>query len=489
MKTFKVGTREVGGDNPCFIVAELSANHAHNRDIALKTIDVAAECGADAIKLQTYTADTLTLDSDAPPFVVKTKNEWAGRTLHNLFKEAYTPWEWHAELFAHAKDRGIACFSTPFDPTAVAYLEDLGAECHKVASFELNDLPLVETVARTGKPMIMSTGMASLADIEAALTVCREAGNHDLALLRCVSCYPAKPEAMDLRAFETLKQMGVVVGLSDHTRDNTICIASIALGAKIIEKHFITDRSIGGPDAFFSLEPDELKAMIKVVRETEAAMGKARFGPGPDEIGSTMFRRSLFVSAPVKKGETFTSKNVRSVRPSVGMHPRHLGSVLGRVATRDIDFATPLAWDMVGEPSKVNSITLRAATAEDSSPLEGGSRGLYMAEDGGKKIGSVRLDPAGNDSVEVSLTVSPDAVEKGYETALLRAVDVEAKRLGVVRMVAYVKPEDAAGRKALEAGGYHSFVECTRGQQKMLRAEHRVVPYRPSESPFWGERS
>ena len=334
MRTFKIGRREIGGDAPVFIIAELSANHGHRLDIALRTIEAAADAGADAIKLQTYTPDTLTLKSDRAPFVVKTKNEWAGRTLHDLYADAMTPWEWHAELMAAARARGLECFSTPFDPTAVAFLEALGVPCHKVASFELNDLALVETIARAGKPMILSTGMASLDEIRAAVATCRDAGNERLAVLRCVSCYPARPEAMDLRAYEVLRELGVVLGLSDHTRDNTVAIASVALGAKVIEKHFILDRSVGGPDAFFSLDPGELAEMVRAVRATTAALGRPRFGPSEDEVASTAFRRSLFVSARVAKGETFTAANVRSVRPSNGPRP-HVTSMPYSAARRD----------------------------------------------------------------------------------------------------------------------------------------------------------
>ena len=226
MKVVRIGAREVGDGAPVYLVAELSANHGQDKAIALKTIEAAAAAGADAIKLQTYTPDTLTLNSSAPAFVVKTKNEWAGRTLHDLYKEAMTPWEWHADLKACAESLGMACFSTPFDATAVEFLEGLGVPAHKVASFELNDLPLVERMARTGKPMIISTGMASLADIEAAVQVCREAGNEQLVLLRCVSAYPAKPESMALSSYAILKGFGTIVGLSDHTRDHTVAIAS-----------------------------------------------------------------------------------------------------------------------------------------------------------------------------------------------------------------------------------------------------------------------
>lgn len=509
MKTFEIGTRQIGGDAPVYIVAELSANHAHRKDIALRTIDAAADAGADAIKLQTYTADTLTLKSSAPPFVVKTKNEWAGRTLHDLFQEAMTPWEWHAELMDHARSRGLHCFSTPFDPTAVAYLENLNVLCHKVASFELNDLPLVETVARTGKPMILSTGMASLSDIEAALQVCRDAGNDKLALLRCVSCYPARPEAMDLRSYEVLKGFSVVLGLSDHTRDATVAIASVALGAKIIEKHFIVDRTVGGPDAFFSLEPDEFKAMVSAVRATEAALGKPRFGAGPDEKASTVFRRSLFVSAPVKRGETFTASNMRSVRPAYGLHPRHLTSVLGHVATRDIDAATPVSWELVGPLRDEPVVALRRATKDDAAnllawrndaetrasslksdevtaeqhraylaaSLEATDRWLFVVEHEGRAVGMIRLEREGSSTMAVVTTIAPQDRRKGYAVSALRAAGEEAARLGAVALYGRVRSGNVAGQKAFETAGFHSFVDDTRDGVALSRGECRVIPY------------
>jgi pseudaminic acid synthase len=514
VRSFKIGSREIGGDAPVFIIAELSANHGHDKAIALRTIDAAADAGVDAIKLQTYTPDTLTLKSDAPPFVVKSKNEWAGRTLHDLYAEAMTPWEWHADLIAHARSRGLECFSTPFDATAVAFLETLGVPCHKVASFELNDLALVETIARTGKPMILSTGMASLSEIKDAIAVCHEAGNHDLAVLRCVSCYPAKPESMDLRSYDTLRGLDVVLGLSDHTRDNTVAIASVALGAKVIEKHFILDRSIGGPDAFFSLDPTELKSLVDAVRMTTAALGRTRFGPSEDEVASTAFRRSLFVSAPVKRGETFTAANVRSVRPSHGMDPRRIDEVLGRTATRDIVAATPLGEDMIGPVRDVAAVTLRPALQADAAllrawrndpqtramsihegevgaaeheawlarSLASSERWLFIAERDGRPVGTVRLDADGPASVEVSLTVAPAERGNGYALALLRAAEDEARRLGAVRITAVLRPDNVASRRAFEAAGYRGFVEH-RAQTgvALIKCERRIVPYEHRE--------
>jgi pseudaminic acid synthase len=516
MKSFRIGSRVVGGDAPVFIIAELSANHGQNRDVALRTIEAAAKVGADAIKLQTYTPDTLTLKSDAPLFVVKVKNEWAGRTLYDLYAEAMTPWEWHAELFAAAREHGLECFSTPFDHTAVAFLETLKAPCHKVASFELNDLPLVEAIARTGKPMILSTGMASLADIEAALSTCRSAGNDNLALLRCVSSYPARPETMDLRSLDVLRSLGVVLGLSDHTVDITVPVAAVALGVKVIEKHFIMDRSIGGPDAFFSLDPAQFREMVRAVRSTEAALGKPRFGPSDDERASTAFRRSLFVSGNVRKGETLTSANVRSVRPVNGLHPRHLPEVLGRRATRDLEAATPLAWNMIGERPEVPALTLRLATGDDgplllawrndeetramsltttpvteeqhaaflARSIGAADRKLFVAEEPATKkpVGTLRLDSSEHDrdrgTLEVSLTVAPGDRGRGYGQALLLACEEEARKLGAIRLVAVLRADNLPSRKAFEAAGYYGFTnEVAEGGARLVHCERRLVAF------------
>ncbi len=511
MTSFRIGAREIGGDAPVYIIAELSANHAQRRDAALRTIEAAAKAGADAIKLQTYTPDTITLKSDHPLFVVKTKNEWGGRRLHDLYAEAMTPWEWHAELFDAARSFGLDCFSTPFDPTAVAFLQTLEAPCYKVASFELVDLPLVDTIARTGKPVILSTGMASLADIEAALAVCRDAKNDQLAVLRCVSSYPARHETMALRSYDVLRELGVVIGLSDHTRDSTVAIASVALGAKVIEKHFIVDRSLGGPDAFFSLEPSEYRALVESVRATESALGRVRFGPSEDERASTAFRRSLFVTNDVRAGETFTSRNVRSVRPVNGLAPKHLPYVLGRVATRDIDAATPLAWDMIGDVLAVRDITLRPATLDDAKTLlewrndpdtramslhtaevtleehraymarvlEGEESRVYIAEDGASAVGTVRLDTLAASAMEVSLTVAPAMRRRGYAVALLKAAEREAKARGAVQLVAHLRASNAPSRKAFEAAGYWGFVEVVQKDVPVLRCERRVTDYGP----------
>ena len=506
MPSFEISGRQIGDGAPVFIVAELSANHGQRRDIALKTIEAAATAGADAIKLQTYTPDTLTLRSSAPPFVVKTKNVWAGRTLHDLYAEAMTPWEWHAELKACAEANGLICFSTPFDPTSVEFLERLNVGVHKVASFELNDLPLVERIARTGKPMILSTGMASLAAIEAAVNVCRESGNDRLALLRCVSSYPARPESMDLRSIDVLRGFGTVVGLSDHTRDSTVAVASVALGAKIVEKHFILDRSVGGPDSFFSLEPAELKAMVAAIRDTEKALGRPRFGPSEEELASTAFRRSLFVARDVQPGTILTCDDVRSVRPADGMDPRHLPAVLGRPAARAISAGTPLSWSHVGERMPPG-LGLRRATAADSAPLlawrndpltramskstaavtaadheawfssalANPKRQLLVAEHEGQGVGTVRLDLGEHGGAEISLTVAPAHRGRGLAARMLAAAEDPARQSGVLWLHALVKPDNAASLKAFKRAGYYGFAETHDG---LLRCERRLTAYR-----------
>ncbi|HZU82952.1 MAG TPA: pseudaminic acid synthase [Polyangiaceae bacterium] len=507
-RSFDLGSRRVGEGCPVLLVAELSANHGGRLDCALRTIEAAAKAGADAIKLQTYTPDTLTLRSDAPPFIVRTKNEWAGRTLHDLYAEAMTPWEWHGELKACALANGLLLFSTPFDPTAVEYLEQLGVPAHKIASFEIVDLPLVEHVARRGKPVIISTGMASLGEIEAAVAVCRSVGNEDIALLRCVSAYPAQPAAMNLQSLEVLRSLAAVVGLSDHTRDATVAVASVALGAKIVEKHFILDRSVGGPDAFFSLEPDEFAHMVRAVRATESAIGAPRFGPSDDEKASTAFRRSLFVARPVATGEVLTCDDVRSVRPAHGLDPRCLPEVLGKRAARDLEAATPLDWRAVGPAPDASIVSLEPATRDDgplllslrndpvarsmststapvkpeehaawlAATLERDDRVLLVARSGGSPIGYARLDLAGA-AAEVSIAVSAQARGHGFGTAILRAVEPAARARGVSLLTARIRDENTASVRAFKRAGYYAFVPRDVGGAAFVLCERRITPF------------
>lgn len=322
------------------IIAELSANHNHSLDLAKRTIEVAAEAGADAIKIQTYTADTLTIDCDEEPFRIH-GGLWDGETLYNLYRKAYTPWEWHAELQRVAQDCGLTFFSTPFDATAVDFLENLRVPVHKIASFELVDIPLLRKVGATKKPVILSTGMATVEEIQEALDTLRNAGCPKMTLLKCVSQYPANPAQMNLATISDMRtRFGVDVGLSDHTLGSVSAVAAVALGATMVEKHFILDRSNGGPDAGFSSEPSEFKAMVKAIRVAELAVGKPYYGVSEGE--STAFRRSLFAVRDIWAGEPVTSENVRSIRPGCGLPPRCLDALLGRKALRDIPFGTPL---------------------------------------------------------------------------------------------------------------------------------------------------
>jgi pseudaminic acid synthase len=345
---FKIAKRFIGKNHPVFIIAELSANHLKNFDLAVKTIKAMKEAGADAVKLQTYTPDTITIDCDNEYFQIKQGTLWDGKTLYELYKGAYTPWEWQLELKKLADDLGLICFSSPFDKTAVDFLEEMIVPAYKVASFEITDIPLIEYIASKGKPVIISTGIATVSDIEEAVNACRRAGNNQIALLKCTSEYPTPLEDLNLRTIPDMgPRFGTVIGLSDHTLDMSVPIAAVALGAKIIEKHFILDRNLGGPDSAFSLEPDEFKSMVKSVRETEKALGKVSYELTGKIKKSREFSRSLFVVEDINAGDIFSELNVRSIRPGFGLHPRHLKEILGKRAGNKIGKGTPLSWDMV----------------------------------------------------------------------------------------------------------------------------------------------
>lgn len=337
----------IGEGQPAYIIAEMSANHAGDIENAKKIIRAAKEAGADCIKLQTYTADTLTIDCDNEYFQIKS-GTWEGENLYKLYQRAYTPWEWHKELFEEAKKVGIDIFSTPFDTTAVDFLEELGMEFYKVASFELVDIPLLRYIARTGKPMIMSTGMASLEEIEEAVQAVREEGNEQIALLKCSSAYPAIPTDMNLRTIQDMSEkFQVPTGLSDHSMGSLGAVTAVALGANIIEKHFCLSREIENADSSFSMEPQEFKEMVEQIRMAERAMGKVYYGPSEQEKGSMVFRRSLFSVSDIKKGEIITEKNIKSIRPGYGLKPKYLEGMLGKVAKEDIDYGTPMSFDKV----------------------------------------------------------------------------------------------------------------------------------------------
>jgi len=344
----KIGQRTIGAGHPVYVVAEVSANHHQDFDQAVKIIRAAKDAGADAVKLQTYTPDTMTIACSRPEFQIH-GTIWDGRNLHELYGEAYTPWEWQPRLKKVANDLGLDLFSTPFDETAVDFLEEMKVPAHKLASFELVDIPLIQKMARTGKPMIISTGMSTVEEIEEAVRTARDAGATQIALLKCTSAYPASPDEMNLRTIPELsRRFDVPAGLSDHSMSTAVPVAAVALGACIIEKHLTLSRSEPGPDSAFSLEPQEFKEMVNAARIAQKALEGVPFAVGPKEAGSRIFRRSLFVVLDVKQGEAFTAENVRSIRPAHGLHTRHLPQILGRHAACDIERGTPLRWDLVG---------------------------------------------------------------------------------------------------------------------------------------------
>lgn len=334
--------------NDIYIVAEISANHGHDIEIAKKTIKAIKESGADAVKIQTYTADTITMDCDNEYFQIKQGTLWDGTTLYKLYQEAYTPWEWHKELFDYAKEVDITLFSSPFDKTAVDLLESLNTPAYKVASFEITDIPLIRYMASKQKPMIISTGIASIGDIKEAVDACKAEGNYDITLLKCTSSYPAPYEEINLLTIPNIKDtFGVKVGLSDHTMGSTVTLGAVALGAKFIEKHVILDRTIGGPDASFSMEIPEFKAMVNEIRNLEKALGKVNYDLTEKTLNNKVFSRSLFFTEDVKKGEIITQENMRSIRPGYGLHPRYYNEILGKKVTKDIERGTPVDWSHI----------------------------------------------------------------------------------------------------------------------------------------------
>lgn len=343
MTTLIINEHRIGISQPTYVIAEMSANHDLKFEKAVEIIHAAKEAGADSIKLQTYTPDTITIDSRKEYFRIGKGTIWEGKNLYQLYGEAYTPWEWQPELKQIANDLGMELFSSPFDPTAVDFLEKMNVPAHKIASFELVDIPLIQKIARTGKPIIMSTGMASLEEIEEAVAAIRAIGNQQLALLKCTSAYPAPVNEMNLRTIPDMaRRFGVPVGLSDHTLGIAVPVVAVALGACIIEKHFTLSRNTPGPDSAFSLEPDEFKQMVEAIRTTEQALGKINYAVTEREAASRVFRRSLFVVQDMKAGDVFTEMNVRSIRPGHGLPPKHITEILGRRSTRSLVRGTPL---------------------------------------------------------------------------------------------------------------------------------------------------
>jgi N-acetylneuraminate synthase len=347
MKQIQIAGRPIGPDHPPYVIAEVSANHNGKLETAMRIIEEAKKAGADAAKLQTYKPDTITLNCDSEDFKIR-GGLWDGRTLYELYEEAHMPWEWHKPLFEHARKVGITLFSSPFDNTAIDLLEDLNAPAYKIASFEAVDLPLIKYAASTGKPIIISTGMADAEEIQAAIDAAREGGCKELAVLHCVSGYPAPAQDYNLRTIpDMIQQFGLVTGLSDHTLDNTTAITSVAMGASIIEKHFTLDRSGGGPDDSFSLEPTELAALCHGAKTAWAALGQVDYGRKSSEQGNVKFRRSLYFVKNMKAGDVIAQDCVRSVRPGFGLAPRYIDQLIGRKVRSDVRFATPVSWDVI----------------------------------------------------------------------------------------------------------------------------------------------
>jgi N-acetylneuraminate synthase len=346
---FAIGKRLVGARHRPFVIAEMSGNHNQSLERALQIVDAAAQAGVDAIKLQTFTADTMTLDVRGEGFVIDDKESlWSDRQLYDLYAEAHTPWEWHGPIMQHATERGLYCFSTPFDETAVDFLESLQVPAYKIASFENTDIPLIRKVAATGKPMIISTGMATVAEIDETVRAARAAGCKDLVLLKCTSTYPATPDNTNIQTIPHLRALlGCEVGLSDHTMGIGVAVASVALGATVIEKHFTLRRSDGGVDSAFSMEPEEMRALVTESERAWQALGKISYGPTKAECESLVFRRSLYITRDIKAGEAFSKDNLRPIRPGHGLPPKFYEMALGRTARKDIKRGTPLSWDLL----------------------------------------------------------------------------------------------------------------------------------------------
>ncbi len=347
-KKINIGNRTVGSENPAFIIAEISANHLQSYDKAVKLIKEVKKSGADAVKLQTYTPDTITIDCDNEYFQIKQGTIWDGTTLHKLYEKAYTPWQWQPKLKKIAEEEGLICFSSPFDKTAVDFLEDMKVPAYKIASFEITDIPFIEYVASKAKPVIISTGIARLGDIEEAIAACKRVGNEDIILLKCTSAYPSPLEDINLNTIPNMAEtFDTIVGISDHTLGNTVSLGAVALGAKVVEKHFTLKRSEGGPDAAFSMEPQEFKAMIQGIRDMEKALGKVTYELTEKQIRSKEHSRSLFVVKDIKEGELFTEENVKSIRPGFGLPTKYISEIVGKRAKYDIKKGTPMEWKML----------------------------------------------------------------------------------------------------------------------------------------------
>jgi pseudaminic acid synthase len=349
MNEFKIADRSIGPDHAPFIIAEMSGNHNQSLDRALELVEAAAQSGAHALKLQTYTADTMTLDLREGEFWISDPNSlWEGNSLYALYQKAHTPWEWHEPIFNRCNELGIIAFSTPFDATSVDFLESLNVPCYKIASFENTDLPLIQKVAKTGKPMIISTGMASIAELDETVRTARESGCKDLILLKCTSSYPASPSNTNLRTIPHLRDLfDVQVGLSDHTMGIGAAVASVSIGATVIEKHFTLSRADGGVDSAFSMEPDELAQLVIETDRAHQALGQIRYGPTEAEMASLQYRRSLYITQDVKKGDRLTPENVKSIRPGFGLSPKFYNQIIGSIIHQDSSKGTPVTWELI----------------------------------------------------------------------------------------------------------------------------------------------
>lgn len=349
MREIVIKDKRVGSNYPPFIIAEMSGNHNQSLERALAIVDAVAKAGVHALKLQTYTADTMTLDIDTGEFFIdEPESLWKGSTLYELYEEAYTPWEWHEPIFNRCKELGLICFSTPFDATAVEFLESLGVPCYKIASFENTDIPLIRKVAATGKPLLISTGMASKAELAESIRAAREAGCKDLILLKCTSTYPATPENTNILTIPHMRELfDVHVGLSDHTMGIGVAVASVALGVTVIEKHFTLSRSDGGVDSAFSMEPEEMRALVVETERAWQSLGSVNYGATEKEKSSLMFRRSLYIAKDMKAGDAFTPENLRAIRPGFGLPPKYYETLLGRQVKQDVSKGTPVSWDIV----------------------------------------------------------------------------------------------------------------------------------------------
>lgn len=452
-RSFSVGNRKIGLDEPTLIIGELSANHNQEYKLAVETIKAMVEAGVDAIKLQTYTPDTITIDSNKPDFQIKQGTLWGGQTLYNLYKSAYTPWEWQPKLKKVANKLGVPLFSSPFDKTAVDFLEEMDVPAYKVASFEITDIPLIKYMASKKKPIIMSTGVSTLEDIKLAVQACKDVGNEQIVLLKCTSEYPTPMEDVNLRTLVDMqKRFDTIVGISDHTMGIGVPVAAVTLGAKVVEKHIILKRSLGGPDSQFSLEPSELKELVSTIRNVEKALGRVTYDLSPKALRNRKFARSLYVISDVKKGEKVTEENVLSKRPSYGMHPKHYEEMLGKIFKQNVKKGTRFEGKLVGDikyydtgnNSVKNKFKFRLATIKDSdillewrndpetrkwsrntkiikkkshvkwliNSLNDSNRKIYILEYKKRPVGTVRTDWKSG-ATELSWTVAPEVRGKG----------------------------------------------------------------------------